>query len=667
MKRFIKLNLKMFMIFAIVFASIFGAKTFSKNKNNNITFANDNISESTENISIFIRKPTYSCFVDNKIYFIDEDNGSKLLKVYDTVNSCFEENYLNISDYEILDATFLDNCLYLIVSSSPTKNKIVKINLIENSGDKVQTKFEKFEYEYEFDSSYCIISTQNVVFNENDYLLVSLTSTNKSNMPILVLFDEQNSSTEIKLTFNLDKTDVKEINDNLIKTFAIQDDNLYVLFLYGSKISYVTINDYDALLAYNSTSQVQTIRNLTDKLSSTNSDYMSLDANFIDINGMSHIAVSYRNQQNNDYLLKIYPYILGDDSNTGFEEKKDITIYNANFALINGNIITCFDKQRLYYISISIDSPNYITDTKYADNPDCEISYFEEDKFLYKTTNSETKLLQKPWDTDEILTIDSNVDIIQIGTVSIKNVSRSRSLIKVLDYDYCLYTFNGKNYLGYIKNSDLVKKEEINLEDSSYSKIIKVWPETSIYSLPTNVTGSYITSDLVSEVLGVVQDNSRVEILDLISGYECNGKKFIKVLVNNSITGYIDTNRIYAPKDRVDYIVTNATIQSNNTKVYMSANKSSAVIYELSKGKEVRIDGTRDTKSGFTKITFNDEYGNEFTGYVASDYIKANAWSTMQIIGSILIAINIGLLILILNYKNKHINKDRAKVESNNE
>lgn len=669
MKRFIKFNLKMFIIFAIVFASVFGAKTFSKNKNSNITFATDDVlSESVDNMSIFIRKPTYSCFIDDKIYFIDddEDNGTKYIKVFNTISSSFEENYLDVSNYEILDATFLDNCLYLIVSSTPSKNKIIKINLIEDLDGAIQTKLEITEFEYEFDEAYSVLAAQNIVIDESDYLLVSLTSINKSYMPILVLFDDQISSTEIKLTFDLEKNSIKEINDNLIKTFAIQDDNLYILFLYGSKISYYTISDLTTLQTNNSI-QVQSVRFLTESLSSTNSDFDAVDVNFLEIDNNSHIAVSYTDKETGGNFLKIYPYILGDDSNTGFEEKKSISCYNADFVLTNGNIITYFNGQRLYYVSISIETGDYKADTKYADNPECEITYFEEKNFVYKTTKLETKLLQRPWDLEEILIIDSNVDIIHIGTVSIKNLSKARSALDVLDYDYCLYSFDGKNYLGYVKNSDLAQKEKIELEDSPYSKLIKVWPDTSIYSLPTNITGTYINSELSSEIIGTVQENSRVEVVDLISGYECNGKKFIKVLVNNSITGYIDANRIYAPKDRVDFVVTNATIQNDNTKVYISANKSSAVIYELSKGKDVRIEGTRDTKSGFTKITFNDEYGNEFTGYVVSDYIKANAWSTMQIIGSILIAVNIGLLILILNYKNKHINKSKVKIDANNE
>ena len=58
------------------------------------------------------------------------------------------------------------------------------------------------------------------------------------------------------------------------------------------------------------------------------------------------------------------------------------------------------------------------------------------------------------------------------------------------------------------------------------------------------------------------------------------------------------------------------------------------------------IIGKRDTQTGFTKIKFNDEFGNEFEGYIKTESIQSDAWSQLQIIGSILIAINTGILIL---------------------
>ena len=103
----------------------------------------------------------------------------------------------------------------------------------------------------------------------------------------------------------------------------------------------------------------------------------------------------------------------------------------------------------------------------------------------------------------------------------------------------------------------------------------------------------------------------------------------------------------------------------DGTKVYSSANSNSAAIDILKKDKDIFIDGKRDTKTGYTYIVYNDEYGNVLSGYIQTDYLETNSWSLMQIIGCILIAINTGLLILILVFKKKHIGKDGQKYVEN--
>ena len=95
--------------------------------------------------------------------------------------------------------------------------------------------------------------------------------------------------------------------------------------------------------------------------------------------------------------------------------------------------------------------------------------------------------------------------------------------------------------------------------------------------------------------------------------------------------------------------------------VYLTAQENSPVIYRLNKNYRVRINGTRDIKTGYTSITFNDEYGNEFTGYIKTDTVGADSWSTLQIIGCVLIAINSGLLILILLFRKHKIGKNGTK------
>lgn len=674
MKKFLKFNFKLILVFAMVFASIFGAKTFSKNLSSPEALATGAGEPEDINMSIFIRKPTYSCLIDDKIFFIDDHD--KILKVYNTFNSYFEEQYLDISDYEIIDVEVLNDSFYMIVSSTDDNNKIVQIKLAEFDGEVYNTSLEVVEFDYEFDSVYDSIFIQNLTFGEDDYLLVSLTPSENTASPLMVLFDETNQATDIPISFGTEQEAVS-IKENLIKMFTLQDETekLYILFVYnidgGARISHVSVDNYSALLEYK-TSKINTgITVLTSDLLKNRPNSTVFDVNFMTFDSESHIVVTYK--EDNSYLLGFTPNILLDADE--FDLVGTHTCYNPQYMLIRNDVLTYCNGQELYYSIISHETDGSSGSLIYADdviisNPACEITYFEEKNFVYKTTKAPTKLLEHPWDFDEIIEIGSNQDVIHIGTIQIKRIVRAVGAIQIEDYDYCLYTFNGKNHLGYVKNSDLTTKTEVSLKDSGYnyvedsegkvSVIVKVWPKTSLYTLPTNILGS-ITQGLVSDSDYLIEDNSKVEIIDTLYNYTCDGKKFVKVRVNDTKVGYIDASHIYSPKEVVDFVITNATIGHDNTKVYIAADITSAVIYELNEGKHVRIDGKRDTQTGFTKITFNDEYGREITGYIVSDYVEADSWSTLQIVGSILIAINIGLLILILVYKNKHLSKDNAK------
>ena len=164
--------------------------------------------------------------------------------------------------------------------------------------------------------------------------------------------------------------------------------------------------------------------------------------------------------------------------------------------------------------------------------------------------------------------------------------------------------------------------------------------------------------ELDSYIIQTITDNSRIKILDVLCGYESDGAVMLKVQVNESAIGYIEKVVIIDPNDKVNFIITNASIKEDNTIVYFEPNKNSEVWGSLKKDYRIRINGARDTKSGFTSISFNDEYGNKFSGYIITDAIGADSWSALQIVGLILIAINIGLLILILRFRKQYIGND---------
>ena len=155
--------------------------------------------------------------------------------------------------------------------------------------------------------------------------------------------------------------------------------------------------------------------------------------------------------------------------------------------------------------------------------------------------------------------------------------------------------------------------------------------------------------------LSNIKDNSKIEWLDSIFDYTAANSQYIKVKVNDLQEGYIETDSLIPASDAKDFVITNAYIKEDGTNVYLEANTNSPIIDILKSSKRVRINGARNTKTGFTYITFNDEYGNEFSGYIKTDFVKSDGWSTLQIVGCILIAINVGLLILILYFRETRI------------
>ena len=298
--------------------------------------------------------------------------------------------------------------------------------------------------------------------------------------------------------------------------------------------------------------------------------------------------------------------------------------------------------------------------TTEVDNPNYTISYLTEDEFVYKNANKITALYDDPWGAKPSIFVSNNYDVIKIGSAILDNNTEIR------DYDYCLFTTNNRNYCGFIKTDDLTVKDTITVKDAGYPARVSVWPNSILYSLPTTTTKGQIGTDdcmLFSKRIMQIEDNSELEVLDVLCGYSAGGTKMLKVKVNGNNIGFIEAKCVKTPSNVVDFVITNATIKKDDTTVYLSANSDATTLtFKLNKGKNIRINGKRDTKSGFTSITFNDEYGNEFTGFIETDYLKADAWSTLQIVGCVLIAINIGLLILILLFKKNHLGSRGQKI-----
>lgn len=613
---------------------------------NNISYAKTSISIDS---SKFIYSPSFSTFYNDKLYFIDNYNGDNYFKVFSTAEN--ENYYALVSkklENQVVYAYSLNNLFFILFNGS-----LNYINLNNND-------FELSEPLFTFETN----SYSSVFVSENNgEFIITLTPSNfGSKSPIIILFDTVNASKKI-VTLNDDNLSA-DTTKTMLATIKLASNNYCYLYFGESKLKYLKLS-----LSAVTENYTLTITNAANEISSSNLDTNSNT----DIAGINMISitnetttkdlflVTYKRNLTNeiDYYRNLYSF--------DFSEELNFTFDNYNLNDFSKNTITLLPFVSTYkdFIIYPTKNPNpqihylKVTNTQLIDNfiknPTPTNDEYTKLNYKIKSIKSDTYLLQNPWEINSNIRLAAGTDILVVGTPLISSA-------KVENLYYCLYTSknsDGTSYdnYGYIPAEYLKDKPSLTFTETNLAKTVKVFPGTCIYSLPSKA------SDIKLETDG----NFAVEIEDLMCGYKTANIEWVRVSINN-FQGYIDRSRIDFTPDRVDFIVTNATISRDGTYVYSSASANSAFIIStpLSKGKSVYIDGVRDTKTGFTKIRFNDDYGNEFEGYVRTENIKSNTWSQLQIIGSILIAINFGILILIIVFKKKKLSHiEQQKISSN--
>lgn len=657
------------LIFSILFCLIFALSAFFcqnvPNVSYELSFATEEqldspLEENENEMSIFIRNPSHSVFYEDKLYFIDETDN--LLKIYDKETDSFLSDFIDLSSYNIIDATFLNGFFYLMTESNE-ENQIIKINLSSLELSELEITVANTN-----DYSYNTFFAQKVSFDEKDYTLLSISGFRLS--PVIALID--NETDEVLNVFDISFRDTIVSSVDFIKVLSYQqeDGTAFIIFVYDTTIAYYEVSTLDSItdLEDNPIGALSSTP-IPIEMARALSDENITDVGFMNISSNDYLAIFFSQKDLAGDFIRLY--------NFDFDDGIDPITYSAEFACDNTEFVGICgdyfsvpnkDKQEIYFnniVKVELED-TLLLYSDFVDNPNYTINYLDftsetDNDEIYMKSNKQTEMFSDPWGAKSDIIIDAQTDVLKIGNVVLEND------IEIKDYMFCMYSFAGKNHIGFIKTSDLELKDEILLEDAGYKPRVKVWPNTRLYTLPTNVTGGISTS-LRSKVLMEIEDNYEVEVLDIITGYVANGTKMIKVKVNGLHIGYIEEKCISNPSEVIKFVITNATIQKDNTVVYHEANKdSTALTFTLSAGKNVRINGKRNTDTGWTSITFNDEYGNEFTGYIETDFVKADAWSTMQIIGCVLIAVNFGLLILILMYKKNHLGNNGHKIEDETE
>ena len=615
------------------------------------------IDASNPSYSIFINDPTFSFEYEQNLYFFD--NFDKNLKVFSLQNNTFFSKYLSTKDLgTIVDATIYENYIFALFlkNDNYTIQKIVlnSDNLtaiqISSEQDLNGMAFLKI-FATSFEDNYYISLTPKIDIEKN-------TSNNSPTPLILTLKKSENQISHVT-ALNIDELN-PTIKNTLFKIMLIPSttntyfniiltcaSEIYALNLPISSISNETIHLTDT----------QFYRPL-DTSSYDHETYAGvslLSVNLLKLNDNYFIVITYNSTTlngTNSAYTKFYLFNLSlFVTESTFEVKSTIPNTITKYLSASSNGISFPNNQNIEYISVSYSEE--IAHSNYQiSNPSIKVNYYEENNFIYVKTNQNTGLFNSPWNSTPIITIENDTDLIIIGEGEITSQNYT-----IEDYKYCLFTNNKNNYLGFIKTENLTQKE---ICTQNYNKIFTVIANTPLYSLPTKITGTVISTNLSSKVITNIQEFSKIELIDSICGYTSNSTIFIKVKVNDSEIGYIDTNQIQNKNNINIFITNNATIKLNNTDVYLNEDDKT-IIATLSAGTRVQVTGTRNRKTGLTSITFSDEYGNTFCGYILSDNVKADGWTNLQMLGSIFIAINLGILVMIFYFKRKRLITKESK------
>ena len=605
--------------------------------------------------SIFIKNPSFSFVYENYLYFFDLSD--KNLKIFNLTENSFESTYLSFESLgNCLDISVCGELVFALFESNQNNQFIVKLNLSN----------ENIEFEEIIKIENETLEFNKISTTENGNLIyivltpkIGLESKTITNNPYIYTYQKDIDSITNELELVLNDNLSNSIKNSLFKI---------MLSLSSEPETYLNLILVCSLEIYAINLETESINLLQEIILTDTNFYRPIDSssydqydyagisllavNLLYINNTNLLALTYNSTTIDGYSLSYTKFYIFNLSLFGtgstFKNIRTISSSLTNFVCSSKNGITYPDEQSIYYIEIDYTSNQLSTSVYKITNPNIIVNYYDESEFIYAKTNKNTGILSLPWSSTESINIDENTDLIIIGEgyVASQNLTFE-------DFKYCLYTNLSGNYLGYVNVENLDVKQEISVDESS--RICTVISGAPLYSLPTKITGTTINSNLSSKIIMNIQEYSRIEIIDMLCGYSTCDTYFVKVMVNNNEVGYIDKSQIQNKNEITLYPTNNASIKLDNANIYLNEGDTNIIIATLSSGTRIQVNGTKNTKTGYTYITFTDEYGNVFSGYVNSDYVEMDGWTNLQFVGCIFIAINLGLLILILYFKRKRL------------
>lgn len=269
--------------------------------------------------------------------------------------------------------------------------------------------------------------------------------------------------------------------------------------------------------------------------------------------------------------------------------------------------------------------------------------------------------------------------------VPLFEVSAGTRLVAIADdepefagYYYCLYTKDNTNQYLYLKKDSSIRELPKTTPAYTMGKVIGS-NQTPVFRLPSSIT------DEKNTILENLQTNTEVTQIVLQIVKNSKDESFYCVRTPSGNTGYIRYTQMSSANSQIatKKVKCNGRTKRDTT-MYLSPSSDAQTTYSdeqiaefetLDIAKNTRLKLLEEISAGneFTKAIYQDDDGKQFLGYVKTEDVKADKLTPLQIIGIILVAINIVLLIVIIIFrksfaksKTQKVIKDAPKDDSNN-
>lgn len=314
----------------------------------------------------------------------------------------------------------------------------------------------------------------------------------------------------------------------------------------------------------------------------------------------------------------------------------DKTKYTVNKTAVLGDFLYTTSTEIHKVFGIELSNDRVFTAIS---NAEVTPTLYKPENVIVGKTNSQTLLQILPYTQVDALTLPKDTHIAVIASDTTFS-----------NHYYCMVTRGRTNSYGFIEKSSITIIEK----SKSNEKVMTFASETRVMRYPSQ------TIDSINTVIEKLPSNTKLERLFFLGKDDemfTSGTQntFSEVVLEDGRHGYVENSRLtIRVTAKTRSLECNAKLKIDSD--LMAYEGETDILMTISAGTRVKIDGKLDRTKPYTKVTFNLTSGEVVTGYVLTANISADALTLLQILGIVLVGINLIFIAVIFIIRKKLTN-----------